>query len=123
MFVPVRIILLPASTQSRQSPLMPMDRYSKFPGKKSSTHCAAESLRPVVLTATCFAAVAVLVFVLLSISALSVSGVLMPVLCGLLCAVVCVYGTSFFTPAVHSRFKRIGDKFKAEHTRKPAKKQ
>lgn len=85
--------------------------------------CAAESLRPVVLTAACFAAVAVLVFVLLSISALSVSGVLMPVLCGLLCAVVCVYGTSFFTPAVHSRFKRIGDKFKAEHTKKPAKKQ
>lgn len=85
--------------------------------------CAEESLKPVVITSVFFAATAVAVFVLLSISALSVSGVLMPALCGLLCAVVCVYGTSFFTPAVHSRFKRIGDKFKAEHFKKPAKKQ
>lgn len=84
--------------------------------------CAAESIKSVSVCSAAFAAVSVLIFVLLSISALSVSGVLAPVLCGLFCAAVCVYGTSFFTASVYSRFKLIGDKFKAAHSKKPAKK-
>lgn len=84
--------------------------------------CAAESVKSAAVSAVGFAAVSVLIFVLLSISALSVTLVLTPALCGLICAAVCVYGTSFFTPAVYSRFKRIGDNFKAAHAKKPAKK-
>lgn len=84
--------------------------------------CADESLKSVSVCSAAFATVSVLMFVLLSISALSVSGVLAPVLCGLFCAAVCVYGTSFFTASVYSRFKLIGDRFKAAHAGKSAKK-
>ena len=80
-----------------------------------------ESFTSVCVSAVCFAFAAVLVFVLMSISALSVAGVLAPVFCALFAAISCVYGTSFFTPAVYSRFKRIGDGFKASRAAKVKK--
>lgn len=83
----------------------------------------AESFTSVCVPAVCFAFAAVLMFVLLSISALSVTGVLSAVLCAVFSAVACVYGTSFFTPATYSRFMKLGDDFKAKHhLKKPVKK-
>jgi len=81
-----------------------------------------ESLQNVCVASVGIAAAAVLVFVLLSISALSVVGVLSAVLSAVCGAAVSVYGTSFFTPSVYSRFKRIGDDFKAKHSKKAPKK-
>lgn len=82
---------------------------------------ARESLLSVCVASVCVAATAALAFVLMSISALSVAGVLAPVFCALFGAAASVYGTSFFTPAVYSRFKRIGDGFKTAHAAKVKK--
>ncbi|MDE6104420.1 MAG: hypothetical protein K2G38_01860 [Clostridia bacterium] len=83
----------------------------------------SESFLSVCVPAVCFAFAAILMFVFLSISALSVTGVLSAVLCAIFSAVACVYGTSFFTPSTYSRFMKIGDDFKAKHhLKKPVKK-
>ena len=66
----------------------------------------------------CIAAVAVVVFILMSISSLSPLAIMAPVFMALISCASCVYGTSMFVPAVYSRFKVIGDNYKATHTRK-----
>ena len=66
----------------------------------------------------CIAAVAVVVFVLMSISSLSPLAIMAPVFMALISCASCVYGTAMFVPAVYSRFKQIGDNYKAKHTRK-----
>lgn len=80
-----------------------------------------ESFSSVCVSAVGFAVACLLVFVLLSISALSVVGVLAPVFCALFAAAANIYGTLFFTPSVYSRFKRIGDGFKADRAAKVKK--
>lgn len=60
----------------------------------------------------CLAALSVVLFVLLSISSLSVVTVLAPVLCSVVAVAACVYGTVFFTASVYPRFKAIGDNAK-----------
>ncbi len=78
---------------------------------------ASESFKVNLFVPVVLCAVAVLLFVLMSISAMSVFTVLSPVLCALACFVSCAYGTLFFTPAVYSRFKLIGDDYKLKHAR------
>lgn len=68
------------------------------------------------------AAVAALLFVLMSISSLSPLAILSPVLCALVAFVSCAYGTLLFTPAVYSRFKRIGERFQRKKPRVLSKK-
>jgi len=68
------------------------------------------------------AGAAAVLFVLLSISAMSVLSVISPILCALACAVSCAYGTLFFTPSTYSRFKLTGDGFKKKHARAPKEK-
>lgn len=68
------------------------------------------------------AAVAVLMFVLLSISSLSPLAIISPVLCALVTFVSCAYGTLMFTPSVYSRFRQIGAKFKKNKPKASAKK-
>ncbi len=60
----------------------------------------------------CLAALSVVLFVLLSISSLSVVTVLASVLCSIVAVASCVYGTVFFTASVYPRFKEIGDNAK-----------
>lgn len=71
-----------------------------------------------VIFPACIAAVAVVIFVLMSISSLSPLAIMAPVFMALISCVSCAYGTSMFVPAVYSRFKQIGDNYKATHTRK-----
>ena len=66
----------------------------------------------------CIAVVAIVVFVLMSISSLSPLAILAPVCLALVSCVSCIYGAAIFVPAVYSRFKQIGDNYKATHTRK-----
>ena len=66
-------------------------------------------------------AVVALVFcILMTVSAMSLLAVLAPIACALISTIVCIYGTVFFIPSVYSRFKLLGDNFKAKHKR-PAK--
>ncbi len=98
------------------------EAFAKLGADEQSDICARESLVPVSAAAVAFAVTAVILFVLLSISALSVAGVISAVLSALFAAVATVYGTAFFTPSIYSRFKRIGDEYKATHTKKTSKK-
>ena len=98
------------------------EAYAKLDANELTDISAQESLFHVCVSAVSFAAVAVLAFVFLSISALSVSGVLAPVFGALFAAVSAVYGTSFFIPSVYPRFKMIGDCFCQKHGKKSAKK-
>ncbi len=81
-----------------------------------------ESLQGICLPAIFVAAASVILFVLLSVSAMSVTLVITSAVLGLLSAVSAVYGTAFFTPAVYSRFKLIEDNCKAGRTKKASKK-
>lgn len=70
------------------------------------------------LIPVCVAVVAVVIFVLMSISSLSPLAIMAPVFMALISCISCVYGAAIFVPAVYSRFKQIGDNYKATHTRK-----
>lgn len=83
---------------------------------------AGESFANSVICTVGLALAAVLIFVLASISAMSVTLVLTVTLGAIVAAISCVYGTCFFTPAVYSRFKLIGDNFKAKYAKSPSKK-
>lgn len=63
------------------------------------------------------AIIALVFFILMTVSAMSLLAVLAPVVCALISAVVCIYGTAFFIPSVYSRFKLLGDNFKANQKR------
>ncbi len=56
-------------------------------------------------------AAVVIMFVLMSISAMSVLAIISPVLCALIAFVSCFYGTCIFMPSVYPRFRQIGLKF------------
>ena len=96
------------------------EQFAKLNGFEQVDTCVKESFVSICVASVCVAAAAAVLFVLMSISALSVVQIAIPVLLGLFSAVSCVYGTAFFTPAVYSRFKRIGEKFITE--RKKTKK-
>ena len=98
------------------------EAYAKTGAGELTDISAQESLFHVCVSAVSFAAVAVLAFLFLSISALSVAGVLAPVFGALFAAIASVYGTSFFIPSVYPRFKMIGDAFRQKHGKKSSKK-
>lgn len=97
------------------------EKYAKTEAFELSDICANESILDISVSAIAVAAAAVILFVLMSISALSVNLVLTPALMAVLAAASSVYGTAFFTPSVYSRFKLIGDNFKASHSQKSKK--
>ena len=70
------------------------------------------------LVPVCIAVVAVVIFVLMSISSLSPLAIMAPAFMALVSCISCVYGAAIFVPSVYSRFKIIGDNYKATHTRK-----
>lgn len=65
--------------------------------------------------------IAVLMFVLLTISSFSPLAIISPVLCALVAFISCAYGTQMFTPAVYTRFRAIGENLKKK-SRPSAKK-
>ena len=79
---------------------------------------AVESLVINTIMPACLAAVSVVLFVLMAISSLSPLVVLSSVLCALVAFVSCAYGTAIFTPAVYSRFKKIGDELNKKSAEK-----
>lgn len=79
---------------------------------------ADESFMLNIILPACIAAVSIVMFVLMSISSLSPLAIMAPVFMTLISCVSCVYGTAMFVPSVYSRFKLIGDNYKATHTRK-----
>ena len=82
---------------------------------------ASQSVANIAAVSVGIAVAAVVLFVLLAISSMAIELIISPVVMALLCALASIYGTAFFTPAVYSRFKRIGDNFKATHSKKSAK--
>lgn len=98
------------------------ESFAKLPVFEQVDTCAGESFTVITILSAFVAAAAVILFVLLAISALSVSLVMTPVILAVLSAVASIYGTAFFTPAVYSRFKTIGDNFKLAHSKKSTKK-
>lgn len=95
--------------------------FAKLDTLEQSDVCANENIMNVAITAALVAAAGIVLFVLMSISALSVNLILTGALMAVLSAVSCVYGTAFFTPSVYSRIKRIGDNYKASHSQKAKK--
>lgn len=95
--------------------------FVKLSAAEQCDRVANESLMNIALSAVCVAAAAVVLFVLMSVSALSVNLVLTIAIPAILGAVASVYGTAFFVPSVHSRIKLIGDNFKASHSKKAKK--
>lgn len=92
--------------------------YKKLTAFEVSDLSANESLIINTVMPACLAAISVILFVLMSISSLSPLAILTPVLFSLVAFVVCAYGTVFFTPAVYSRFKLLGDDFKKKSAEK-----
>lgn len=82
---------------------------------------ANASLVSILVVSLAVAASAVVLFALMAVSALSVNLILTAALSSLLAAASSIYGTAFFTPAVHSRIKLLGDNFKASHDKKAKK--
>jgi preprotein translocase subunit SecF len=100
---------------------MRKEKYEKLSAGELVDLSANESFLNATVFAVALAVAAVAMFVFMSISALSVVNVLTYAVCALCAAASCVYGTSFFTPAVYARFKKIGDDYKAKHLKRPAK--
>lgn len=94
---------------------------SKLGAEELVDRTASETFLLNVNMSAVMAVVAVLMFILLTISSFSPLAIISPVLCALVSFIVCAYGTQVFTPAVYSRFKVIGDDLKNK-TRPSAKK-
>lgn len=86
-----------------------------------SDKSANESFMINTIMPACLAAISVVLFVLMSISSLSPLAILTPVICSLVAFIACTYGTVFFTPAVYSRFKLLGDNYKQKSAEKAKK--
>lgn len=93
--------------------------FKKLSNEEFVDKSAGECFKINLFLPVCVAVLAVVMFALMSISAMSVIAVLSPVLCGLVCCIACAYGTLMFVPSVYSRFKKLGDEYKKNHTRAP----
>ena len=89
------------------------ESFTKLDGNEQTDICVRESFKSVLYPVVGVAAAAVVIFVLLSISAMSALTVLAPVLAAVISVASALYGSLFFTPSVYTRIKRIGDSVKA----------
>lgn len=94
------------------------EAYAKLSAAELTDLTANETFLTNAIMPACIAVVAVLVFVFMSISSLSPLAVMAPAFMALFGCMACVYGTGMFVPSIYSRFKKIGDDYKAKHTRK-----
>ena len=89
------------------------EKYEKFSGAEMTDLCVNESFKSILYPVVGVAAAAALIFVLLSVSAMSATAVLAPAVAAICCAVSALYGTVFFVPSVYTRIKSVGDSVKA----------
>ena len=94
------------------------EKYAKVGGDELTDICVSESLTAILYPVLGVATAAVLLFVLLSISATSALTILTPAVAAVLCAASTLYGSTFFVPSVYTRIKSIGDSVKARSKNK-----
>lgn len=88
----------------------------KLPAFELVDKSAGESFKVNLFVPACLGIVAVVLFILMSISSLSPLAVISPLALALVAFVCCAYGLLMFVPAVYSRFKLIADKKKNTRT-------
>lgn len=89
------------------------ETFAKLDKDEQTDVCVRESLISMLYPVVGIAAAAVVIFVMLSISAMSALTVLAPVAAALIGVASALYGTLLFTPSVYTRIKLIGDKVAA----------
>ena len=94
------------------------EKYEKTSIEELTDISVGESFNSILYPVVGVAAAAVVIFVLLSISAMSALTVLAPALAAVLSVASALYGTVFFVPPVYTRIKSIGDKVKARSKNK-----
>ena len=94
------------------------EKYEKLTGDEITDLSVNESLKSVLYPVVGIATAAVVICVLLSISAMSAITILAPVAAAVFSAASAIYGTVFFVPPVYTRIKRIGDNAKARSKNK-----
>ncbi len=87
------------------------DEYKAMSSFEQSDAAAAESFRLVTIINGCIAAAFAVILVFTAIGALSVYGLFMPCICGIIAALVCEYGCMFFVPSIYSRLKQRSDDY------------
>ena len=97
------------------------ETFAKLDGDAQTDTCVNESFKSILYPAVGVATFAVVIFVMLSISAMSALTILTPALTAIFSVASAVYGTVFFTPSVYTRIKRIGDTVKARSKNKKNK--
>lgn len=93
------------------------EAFAKLTPEAQTDDMASQSLMLIALLAGSLIVATAVLFVLLSISALSVVSIIGYVLAAIVAVVSSVYGTAFFIPPVYARFKKIGDDFNLKHAR------
>lgn len=94
------------------------ETFVKLDGDAQTDICVNESFKGILYPAVGVATFAVVIFVMLSISAMSALTILTPALAAVFSVASAVYGTVFFTPSVYTRIKRIGDTVKVRSKNK-----
>ena len=94
------------------------EKYAKVSGDELTDICVSESFNAILYPVLGVATAAALIFVLLSISAMSVLTIATPAVAAILCVASALYGTVFFVPSVYTRIKSIGDSVKARSKNK-----
>lgn len=94
------------------------ENFVKLDNNEQTDICIKESFKGILYPVVGIATFAVVIFVMLSISAMSVLTVLTPALLAIISVASAMYGTVFFTPSVYTRIKRIGDTLKARSKNK-----
>ena len=89
------------------------EKYEKTSNADLADICANESFKSVLYPVCGIATAAVVFFVLLSISAMSVLTILTPAIAAVFSVASALYGSVFFVPSVYPDIKSIGDKVKA----------
>lgn len=89
------------------------ENFAKLDGDEQTDICVRESFKGILYPVVGIATIAAVIFVMLSISAMSVLTILSPALLAVISVASALYGTAFFTPSVYTRIKRIGDNVKA----------
>ena len=89
------------------------EKYAKLSGNEMTDLCVNESFKSILYPVVGTATAAVLIFAMLSISAMSVSVILAPAAAAVFSVASALYGTLFFVPPVYTRIKSIGDSVKA----------
>ncbi len=97
------------------------EKFAKLDALEQADVCANESITEIAVTAVGAAVIGLILFVLMSVSALSVQLAVTSAVLALLSAAASIYGTAFFTPSVYSRIRRAGGNLKASHPQKVKK--